>query len=101
MPAADTVAVHVAVGTEPVGVTDVTDGDVPPVPEVAGGVKFAVVTFLTGSLNVTVQCNDDALVGFASARAMDATDGAVESTIHEYEAEDEALPPETACTWKV
>ena len=51
-------------------------------PEVAGGVKFAVVTFLTGSLNVTVQCSEDALVGFASARLIDDTVGAVVSTTH-------------------
>jgi hypothetical protein len=100
VPVADIVTVHVAVGADPEGVAAVTDGAVPPVPDVAAA-KFAAVTFVTGSLKITAQCSEAAFVGVASARFIDETAGSAVSTLQVYDAEDDALPPDTACTWNV
>ena len=62
---------------------------------------MAAATLATGSLNVTVQWSEVAFVGFASLRLIEDTVGATVSTTHVYDAEDDALPPDTACTWNV
>jgi hypothetical protein len=100
VPAVETVTVQVALGELPTGAAAVIVGPAPVVPSVAG-LKFAIATFFTGSLNVTVQCRAVALVGLASARLIVDTVGAVVSTSHEYDAAELAFPPETACTWNV
>jgi hypothetical protein len=83
-PDVEAVTVHVLDGADPGGAAAVTAGAVPPTLRVTG-VKLLVATFLTGSLNVTVQRSRSALVGFASARTIEETVGAVRSITHEYD----------------
>ncbi len=63
--------------------------------------KSLVVTFLTGSLKVTVQWIRPAFVGEGSVFVSEVSVGAVVSTTHVYDAAELDLPPETACTWNV
>jgi hypothetical protein len=58
--------------------------------------KLLVITLFTGSLKLTVQCNDVAFVGFASARTSDDTVGAVRSTTHVYDVAELVRLP---CCW--
>jgi hypothetical protein len=69
-----TATTHDACGGEPLdGVTDVIVGV--PVTLLDASAKSLAPTLLTGSVNITVQCNVLALVGLASAIAIDDTDG--------------------------
>jgi hypothetical protein len=102
VPDVEAVTVQMLDGAEPDGATAVTVGEVPPRLLVTSGVKLLVVTFLTGSLNVTVQRNGFDFVGVASARTIEETVGAVRSITHEYDAALLAWPFwSTACTRKV
>jgi hypothetical protein len=85
VPDVEAVTVHALDGADPVGAAAVTVGVAPPRLLVTS-VKLLVATFLTGSLNVTVQRSRLALVGFASARTIEETVGAVRSITHEYDA---------------
>jgi len=101
VPEVEAVTVHVLVGADPEGAALVTVGAVPPRFAVTSP-KFVAATFLTGSLKVTVQRNDAALVGFASARTIADTVGAVVSITHEYEAGLLVWPfLSAASTWNV
>jgi hypothetical protein len=84
-PDVEAVTVHMLDGADPDGAAAVTVGVAPPRLLVTS-VKLLVATFLTGSLNVTVQRSRVALVGFASARTIEETVGAVRSITHEYDA---------------
>jgi hypothetical protein len=102
VPDVEAVTVQMLDGADPDGATAVTVGEVPPRLLVTSGVKLLVVTFLTGSLDVTVQRNGFDLVGVASARTIEENVGAVRSITHEYEAALLAWPFwSTACTRKV
>src|SRR5438128_1804793 len=76
MPAAPVLAVTVHVMSDPL--TFVIDAPPAPLPD---SEKFAAVTPVTASSNVTVHDTLAAFVGFASAGAIDDTVGAVLSTV--------------------
>jgi hypothetical protein len=100
-PDVEALTVHVVDGADPDGAAAVTVGAVPPRLLVMS-VKLLVATFLTCSLNVTVQRSGVDLAGLASARRIEETVGAVRSITHECEAALLVRPVlSTARTWKV
>ncbi len=83
-PDVEAVTVHVVDVADPDVAAVVTVGAVPARLLVAS-VKLLVATLFTGSLNFTVQRSRLALVGFASARTIEETFGAVRSITQQYD----------------